>query len=419
MKKMKDLAYHYGLKMRIYPSSQQKEIIKINSDVSRAVYNKMIAIDKELYLLRQVKLPIRDVIDRINELEKRKSAKNMANHYQYMQDKCVDSDTLANAIKNYKSAWNMFRKVHQTGVPKFRKKNDCENYQTSTHYSKKNNMDMFNASIRFLDDNHINLPKLGRIRVSGSHKRILNSKHDVRIGTVTINKDACDRYFVSMQLASDTPFVNAKPKTGSQVGIDLNTENFLTISNGDRVENPKYYRIMKNKLAKQQRKLSRRQRRAKAENRNLRNAKNYQKQRRLVAKMHDKIRNQRNNFLNLVSITLINSHDLVVAENLRSSNMLKNHALALSISDVGWRSFLEKMEYKSVMYGRTFVTVDPKNTTQKCHDCGFVMGTENTEKLTLKDREWTCPNCGTFHIRDVNASLNVLDKGLEKLAEEL
>ena len=100
MKKMKDLAYHYGLKMRIYPSSQQKEIIKINSDVSRAVYNKMIAIDKELYLLRQVKLPIRDVIDRINELEKRKSAKNMANHYQYMQDKCVDSDTLANAIKN-------------------------------------------------------------------------------------------------------------------------------------------------------------------------------------------------------------------------------------------------------------------------------------------------------------------------------
>ena len=98
--------------------------------------------------------------------------------------------------------------------------------------------------------------------------------------------------------------------------------------------------------------------------------------------------------------------------------MLKNHALAMSISDVGWRSFLEKMEYKAIMYGRKFVTVDPKNTTQTCHDCGFVMGTENTEKLTLKDRKWTCPNCGTFHIRDVNASLNILDKGLEKLAEE-
>ena len=198
MKKMKDLAYHYGLKMRIYPSSQQKEIIKINSDVSRAVYNKLIAIDKELYQLRQVKLPIEEIIDRINELEKRKSAKNMANHYPYMQDKRVDSNTLANAIKNYKNAWNMFRKVHQTCVPKFRKKNERENYQTSTHYSKMTNMDMFCASIRFLDDNHMNLPKLGRIRVSGSHKRILNNKKDVRIGTVTINKDACDRYFVSM-----------------------------------------------------------------------------------------------------------------------------------------------------------------------------------------------------------------------------
>ena len=136
MKKMKDLAYHYGLKMQIYPSHQQKEIIKINSDVGRAVYNKLIEIDKELYLLRQVKLPIEKIIDRINELETRKKAGNMANHYQYMQDKRVDSNTLANAIKNYKSAWNMFRKVHRTGVPKFRKKSSCENYQTNTHFHK-------------------------------------------------------------------------------------------------------------------------------------------------------------------------------------------------------------------------------------------------------------------------------------------
>lgn len=101
MKKMKDLAYHYGLKMRIYPSRQQKEIIKINSDVSRAVYNKLVAIDKELYQLKQVKLPIETVIDRINELEKRKNARNMSNHYQYMQDKRIDSLAKANAIQNF------------------------------------------------------------------------------------------------------------------------------------------------------------------------------------------------------------------------------------------------------------------------------------------------------------------------------
>ncbi|WP_156409518.1 RNA-guided endonuclease InsQ/TnpB family protein, partial [Ligilactobacillus equi] len=113
-----------------------------------------------------------------------------------------------------------------------------------------------------------------------------------------------------------------------------------------------------------------------------------------------------------------NNHDLVVAENLRSSNMLKNHALAMSISDVGWRTFLQKMEYKSALYGRSFITVSPKNTTQMCNDCKFAMGTKGTEKLTLKDREWTCPNCGTFHIRDINASKNILEKGLEKLAKE-
>lgn len=246
MKKMKDLAYHYGLKMRIYPSRQQKEIIKINSDVSRAVYNKLVAIDKELYQLKQVKLPIETVIDRINELEKRKNARNMSNHYQYMQDKRIDSLAKANAIQNYRKAWNMFRKVHRISVPNFRKKSYCENYQTNCQYGKNATFtDMFSGSIKFSDNEHIQLPKIGRLRVSGSHKRILNNKKDVRIGTVTINKDACDRYFVSMQLASDTPFVQTKPKTDSQVGIDLNIENFLTVSNGERVENPKYYRIIK------------------------------------------------------------------------------------------------------------------------------------------------------------------------------
>ncbi len=147
----------------------------------------------------------------------------------------------------------------------------------------------------------------------------------------------------------------------------------------------------------------------------MRNSKNYQKQRRLVAKIHDKIRNQRNNFLNVNSTRLINNHDLIVAENLKSKNTLKNHALALSISDVGWRSFLQKLAYKAELYGKTFITVNPKNTTQTCSECGFIMGSGNTKKLTLEDREWTCPSCNTYHIRDVNAAKNILSKGLKQL----
>ena len=415
MKKMSDLAYHYGLKMRIYPSSQQKKIIDLNGNIARTVYNKMVAIDQELYQLKQIKLPITSILLRIEELEKRKNARNMSNHYPYMQDKNIDSLAKANAIQNYQKAWKMFRKVHRTGTPKFHKKGYYLSYQTNAQYGKGTKMDVYSATVKFLDNKHIKLPKLGRLRVAGSHRRIIDKKKDIRIGTVTVSKDSADRYFVSMQLGSDTPFVNKLVKTNSQIGIDLNTENFLTTSEGKVIDNPRYYRMIKGRLAKAQRTLSRRQRRAKKEKRSLRNSKNYQKQRRLVAKIHDKIRNQRNNFLNVSSTKLINNHDLIVAENLKSSNMLKNHALALSISDVGWRSFLQKLTYKADLYQRTFIVVHPKNTTQTCHDCGFIMGSGNTEKLTLKDREWTCPACKTHHIRDVNAAKNILSKGLKQL----
>ena len=415
MKKMSDLAYHYGLKMRIYPSSQQKKIIDLNGNIARTVYNKMVAIDQELYQLKQIKLPIDSILLRIEELEKRKNARNMSNHYPYMQDKNIDSLAKANAIQNYQKAWKMFRQVHRTGTPKFHKKGYRLSYQTNAQYGKGAKMDVYSATVKFLDNKHIKLPKLGRLRVAGSHRRIIDHKKDIRIGTVTISKDSADRYFVSMQLGSDTPFVNKLAKTNSQIGIDLNTENFLTTSEGKVIDNPRYYRMIKGRLAKAQRTLSRRQRRAKKEKRSLRNSKNYQKQRRLVAKIHDKIRNQRNNFLNVNSTRLINNHDLIVAENLKSKNMLKNHALALSISDVGWRSFLQKLAYKADLYQRTFIAVHPKNTTQTCHECGFIMGSGNTKKLTLKDREWTCPACQTHHIRDVNAAKNILSKGLKQL----
>ena len=415
MKKMSDLTYHYGLKMRIYPSSQQKKIIDLNGNIARTVYNKMVAIDQELYQLKQIKLPISSILLRIEELEKRKNARNMSNHYPYMQDKNIDSLAKANAIQNYQKAWKMFRQVHRTGTPKFHKKGYYLSYQTNAQYSKGAKMDVYSATVKFLDHKHIKLPKLGRLRVAGSHRRIIDKKKDIRIGTVTVSKDSADRYFVSMQLGSDTPFVNKLARTNSQIGIDLNTENFLTTSEGKVIDNPRYYRMIKGRLAKAQRTLSRRERRAKKEKRSLRNSKNYQKQRRLVAKIHDKIRNQRNNFLNVNSTRLINNHDLIVAENLKSSNMLKNHALALSVSDVGWRSFLQKLAYKADLYQRTFIVVHPKNTTQTCHECGFIMGSGDTEKLTLKDREWTCPACQTHHIRDVNAAKNILSKGLKQL----
>lgn len=416
MKSMAKMKYHYGLKMRCYPSDQQKQLIKINSDASRFIYNEMVAINKELMQLRRVKLPIDIVRDRIKQLTMRQNAKQMSNHYQFLEDKRIDSLTKANAIQNYRKAWNAFRKVHTAGVPKFHRKNYRWRYQTNCQYSGQKTALLTNGTVCFLDNSHVKVPKIGLLRVAGSQARLLKRICETRIGTVTLTKDSADRFFLSMQLASDESFVKVVKATHGHVGIDLNTDNFLTDSGGNIVPNPRYYRTIKGKLAKEQRILSRRQQRAKKEHRSLRDSKNYQKQRLLVAKLHAKVMNQRHNFLQQISTALIKNHDLVVAEELRSKNMLKNHALALSISDVGWRTFLGMLAYKAKLYGRQFITINPRNTTQTCCDCGFVMGTNGTDKLTLDDRKWTCPNCGIHHIRDWNAAKNILDKGIAKLA---
>ena len=416
MKSMAKMQYYYGLKMRCYPSDQQKQLIKINSDASRFIYNEMVAIGKELMQLRRVKLPIDTVQDRIKQLTMRQNAKQMSNHYQFLEDKRIDSLTKANAIQNYRKAWNAFRKVHTAGVPKFHRKSYCWRYQTNCQYPGQKTALLTNGTVCFLDNSHVKVPKIGQLRVAGSQARLLKRMCETRIGTVTLTKDPADHFFLSMQLASDESFVKVSKANHEHIGIDLNTDNFLTDSEGNTVPNPRYYRTIKGKLSKEQRILSRRQRRAKKEHCSLRDSKNYQKQRLLVAKLHAKVMNQRHNFLQQISTALIKNHDLVVAEELRSKNMLKNHALAMSIADVGWRSFLNMLAYKADLYGRQFITISPRNTTQTCHNCGFVMGTNGTDKLTLADRKWTCPNCGTHHIRDWNAAKNILDKGIAKLA---
>lgn len=421
MKRMDQMQYHYGVKVRIYPSSKQKQVIKNSSDASRFVYNESVAIDREMYQLKRIKIPVDTIVSRIAQLSQRKSVREMANHYSFLHNKQVHSDVFANAIKNYKQAWKMFRKVHEAGTPNFHRKSYSWNYQLSNRYPGVDVPLLSNGNIRLTDRKHVKLPKLGILQISRLPKRILNrllNGVETRIGTVTISKNACDEFFVSFQLASDIPFVESVAKTNSQVGVDLNTENFLTTSDNRTVTNPRYYRKILKRLKKHQRILSRRQRRAKVEGRSLRDSKNYQKQRLLVAKIQSRVANQRRNFLQQMSTALIKNHDLVVAEELKSKNMLRNHALAMSISDVGWRSFLQMLDYKAGLYGKKFVSVNPRNTTQTCHNCGFVMGTNDTDKLTLKDRQWTCPECGVFHIRDHNAALNILDRGLEKLAKE-
>jgi len=415
-KTMAQLPYHYGVKVRVFPSTEQKRLIKRNSDASRFIYNQMNGMNNDLFWLKQVKIPITIVLDRIADLTERlrKPSTAISNMHGWLNHPDFDSLMKANAIKNYKTAWKLFRQVHQAGTPKFHKRGYTQNYQTSCLYSAKVIVPtMRNGSVRLNDTHHLQLPKLGRLRFKGFPSELLSRVDDVRVGTTTVSMDAVGHYFVSLQLGSAQPFVGKQRVAKSKVGIDLNLDNFLTDSNGQVIANPRYYRMIKGKLAKAQQKLSRRARRAKKNQRRLSESKNYQKQRLLVAKFQLKVANQRKNFLHHVSTALIKNHDLVVAEELRSKNMLRNHALAMSISDVGWRTLLAMLSYKADLFGRKFLTVNPRNATQTCSDCGHVLTGKN--KLTLVDRKWTCPSCGTLHARVHNAAKNILAKGLVTL----
>lgn len=399
--------YVYGLKVRIFPSSKQKQQIKRSSEAARFIYNELVAINKELYRLKKIKIYIQKVVQRIEQLtERQKSFVKLEAFHPWLHDSAIDSLAKSNAIMTYRQSLDSYFKVANTGLPKFHKKTYEEKYQTSNQKS----TDLFSGSIRFLDKTHLKLPKLGRIRIKNSQKFIFENGTDIKIGKTVISKDVLGHYFMSCSLKSTKPFKNTLVKSHHVVGIDLNLDNFLTTSDGDIVDNPRYYKKSLKRLKKAQRTLSRRARRAKIDKRTLKNSKNYQRQRFIVAKLQKKVFNKRHNFLHNLSMTLIKNHDQVIAEELRSKNMLRNHKLAMSIQDVGWRSFLSMLEYKAILYHKTFKTINPKNTTQTCSSCGHLL--TGTHKLTLKDRQWTCPNCNTFHVRDENAAKNILKIGL-------
>ena len=412
------LKYHFGIKLVAFPSSDQKTTIKQNSDAARFVYNEFVALGREGWNLRRLEksliqnqarssnpdwfdLALKNVAARLKVIGNQLyNPTRLKQRFKWLdKNKRIDSMMFYATLNFYRASWNMFRKVHSAGIPKFHKKSESQRYSTSKT----------TGNIRIVDCSHLRIPKVGKIRVIKIPDWLLN-RTDVEIGGATVRMDSVGRYSISLTLGSDQSFKEELPKTNSRVGIDVNVENLYTDSFGDIVENPRFYHKQLKQLQREQRKLGKRAVRAKKEHRPLRNAKNYQKQRKIVAAIHRNIYNQRHNFLHHVSTALIKNHDLVVVEKLQGKNLLKNHALSQRIQDVGWGILFEDLAYKAKLYGKEFVKVDPKMTTQTCHSCGFVMGRGGTRKLTLADRVWTCPQCHTKHVRDHNAAINILNK---------
>ena len=416
---MSKLPYHFGVKLRCYPSQHQINAIKANSGDSRFFYNHLIAIDKRIWRIKRT--PFFNPTEKqiwIKNVVKMKLPKWTKCHSYLKRDNYLDSLCLALATNSHNLAWKNYRNGLQ-GMPQFhaKKAHPYEwKYQTyASHYKSKHG---YRQSARFVDRNHIRLPKLGNVKLAYIRILIWNKRNDIRIGTITIQKNALNHFYVSLQLASDKPFVSAKHVTHKKLGIDMNVSNFLMDNHGNEVPNPKFYTHTEPRLKKYQQIVSRRYRHAKNEHRSFRNNKNYQRARRKVAQLQVGVASQRKNFQEQLSTKLIENQDLIVAENLKSKNMLRNHKLAQKISDVGWRSFLMMLQRKARTYpGKTIVLIDPYNTTQKCSRCGYVCSYKDNTHLGLDKREWTCPRCGHHWIRDQNAAINILNRGNDQLAK--
>ena len=215
------------------------------------------------------------------------------------------------------------------------------------------------------------------------------------INNVTIVKTPTEKYFAVLNVNFEPEF---KQNNGNSIGIDVGLKEFYTDSNGNKIDNPKYLEKSEKKLKREQRRLSRKQK----------GSKNKNKQKIRVAKVHEKITNQRNDFLQKESTRLVRENQTICIEDLNIKGMLRNHRLAKAISSVSWSKFFTMLEYKATWYGSEIIRVPTMYpSSQICSCCGY----KNPLVKNLAIRSWECPQCHTNHDRDTNASINILNKG--------
>ena len=298
----------------------------------------------------------------------------------------VDSLALANAQMNLDKAYKNFFRDKSVGFPKFKsKKNNHHSYTTN---NQKN-------TIYIVDNKYIKLPKLKTVVRIKLHRQI---PKDGIIKSATVSKVPSGKYYVSVLVEQE---LEQLPKNEFAVGVDLGLTDFAITSDGVKYPNPRYLKKSLNKLAKEQRRLSKKKI----------GSKNRNKQRIKVAKLHEKISNQRKDFLHKISSELINENQVICLEDLHVKEIQQNKYLSQSVSDVGWYEFRRQLEYKAKWYGRTISFIDKwYPSSQICSNCG-----NNTGKKPLNIREFTCPYCGKHHDRDINASINILHEGLRLL----
>lgn len=358
-------------KYRIYPTKEQEVLLNKTFGCCRFVWNKLV----ENFNNKE-----NDVI--VNE-------KTLKDNPEFSFLKEVSASTLQQKRMDFvefkKQYFNKKRKV-KLGRPKFKKKSKRQSFRLP---NQKFTLDQEKFLVR--------LEKIGFVKI------VLDRPipDDVDFRSITVSKTPTGKYFVSILVQQELKSI---PSSGKIVGIDLGLKDLFILSNGQVINNPKWFRKNQSKLKRAQQHLSRKK---KGSNR-------YNKQRIKVAKIHEDITNSRTYFLHNISTALVNTFDLIVLEDLNVSGMIKNRKLSKSISDASWSSFVSMLEYKCNWYGKMLIKINrffPSSKT--CSNCGH-----KEDQMPLSIREWTCPSCGSVHDRDLNASINILKEGWKSLTDQ-
>ena len=362
---MKRIAYKY----RIYPNSEQKVFFAKCFGCVRFFYNKSLTDMNEIY--------------KSTGKFKNITPASYKEDYSFLKE--VDSLALSNAQLNRNTAFKAFFR-HQNDFPKYKSKKNDQSYTT-------NNQGGVKIS---LNNRFISIPKCPRIRIK---------KHRDFIGTIksiTVSRTTDNKYYISLLVESEIKPLKESNRT---IGLDLGIKDLIVDSNGNKYKNHKYLSKSQNKLAKEQRKLSKM----------VKGSHNRNKQRIKVARLHKHIQNQRNDYLHKLSKSIVDENQIICVESLLVKDMMSDSKLARNISDVSWSRLVSMLIYKASLYGRTIVRV-PTNypSSQLCSKCGY----KNSITRDLAIRKWTCPKCGSIHDRDINAARNILSKGIEILTKD-
>lgn len=377
-----------AIKVKLYPNKQQEQVINKILGCYRFVYNHMLARKQQEYTDNKISLSLCDISKYFHN--------TLCKDEKYSWIKEQNTHVMKQSIRQMMSAYDRFFKLH-SGFPKFKTKKDRQSALFPiTAISKSNTFDTKHVSL-------VKSLKNIKFRCSDLYfKRLQTYKDSIR--SATMSKTKSGNYFLSILIDIPQDEIIKFKQTGGSVGIDLGVKDFVITSDGEIFENKHFFKKQENKIKKLQKQLIRK----------VKGSNNRDKARIKLAKVYERLVNQRENYIHSVVNELLKYYDTICMEDLNVKGMLKNHNLAKAIQEVGFFRFKSVLFDKSVNNGKRVVFVDrfyPSSKTCSC--CGYIY-----RRLTLKEREWKCPDCGEIHDRDLNAAMNILTEG-ERILESI